>query len=74
MREKFNGSRRDDGHHFHDRRVHLAVRKQGGGAFMASLIRVMMNQLVQRFAGSQRGHEQHQAYQQARKKWLAELT
>lgn len=74
QREKFNGSNRDDGRHFHDRRIHLAVCEQRGCAFMAGFIRVMMDQLVQGLAGSQRGHEQNQPHQQGGNERLAELT
>ena len=38
--------------------------EQSDRALMVGFIRVMMDQLVQRLAGSQRGHEQNQPNQQ----------
>ncbi len=50
------------------------MREQGDRAFVAGFVRVMMNQLVQRLAGSQRGYEQNQSDQQGGNERLAELT
>ena len=50
------------------------MREQGDRALMVGFIRVMMDQLVQGLAGSQRSHEQNQPHQQAGNERLAELT
>jgi hypothetical protein len=50
----------------------VSVRKQGDRTFVAGIIGVMMEQLVQRLAGSQRGYKQNQSDQQAGNERLAE--
>src|SRR5664280_2689336 len=74
MRTRFNKSRRQKHRDIASRRFNVPVRKQGGGARMGGAFRVMMDQLVQGFAGSQRDHGQNQPNQQGGNEQLAELT
>lgn len=64
QRGKFNGSNRDDGRHFHDRRIHLAVREQRDGTFVAWFVRVVMDQCMQRRARGHRAQKQDKTGQQ----------
>ncbi len=74
MRSRFNKSRRQNHRNITSCRFNVPVRKQGDRTFMVGFTRVMMDQLVQRLAGSQRGHEQNQPDQQDGNERLAELT
>ena len=74
MRSRFNPDRWCDEGNVASRRVNVAMCEKGDRALMVGFIRVMMDQLVQRLAGSQRGHEQNQPNQQDGNQRLAELT
>ena len=74
MRSRFNPDRWCDKGNVASRRINMAVREQGDGAFMAGLVRIGVNKLVQRLAGSQRGYKQNQADQQDGNERLVELT
>ena len=74
MRSRFNPDRWCDKGNVASRRINVPMREQGDRALMVGFIRVMMDQLVQGLAGSQRSHEQNQPHQQADNERLAELT
>ena len=74
MRSRFNLDRWCDEGNVESRRINMPVCEQGDRALMAGFIRVMMDQLVQSLAGSQRSHEQNQPNQQDGNERLAELT
>jgi hypothetical protein len=74
MRSGFDKSNRCNDRDIASRRFDVPVCEKGDGAFMAGFIRVMMDQLVQGLAGSQRGHGQNQPNQQEGNERLAELT
>jgi hypothetical protein len=48
-----NGSSRDDGCHFHDRRIHMAVGEHGDGAIMIRTVAVMMQSVMEVGTGNQ---------------------
>ena len=74
MRSRFNPDRWCDEGNVASRRVNVTMCEQGDRALMVGFIRVMMDQLVQHLAGSQRGREQNKPHQQAGNERLAELT
>jgi hypothetical protein len=74
MRTGFNKSRRLDHRNITSCHLDVPVCEQGDRALMAGFIRVVMNQLVQGLAGSQRGHGQNQPNQQGGNERPAELT
>ena len=74
MRSRFNPDRWCDKGNVASRRINVPMREQGDRALMVGFIRVMMDQLVQGLAGSQRSHEQNQPNQQRGNERLAELT
>ena len=64
LRCRLNGNADGDNGNINDRRIHLAMREHGDRAFVAGLVRIFVDQLVQRRTRCHGVQEQHQANQQ----------
>lgn len=62
-RRKFNSNNRDGGRDGNHRGIHVAMQEHGDGAFVAGLVRVVVNELMQRGTRRRGGQEQHDTHQ-----------
>ena len=74
LRNALNRSRRNDDGSHNGRRFHLSMREHRDGAFVACLVRVLVNQLMQRGTRRHRVQQQDHPNQQRRERRFAVIN